>query len=51
MTDAMTLPTMIRRVDERKAAIDALRPLDWEQEQRIMQKFHLSKQESYRVML
>lgn len=37
----MTLPTMIRRVDELKAAIDALRPIDWEQEQRIMQKFRL----------
>lgn len=37
----MDLATIIQHVDERKAAIDALRPIDWAQEQRIMQQFHL----------
>ncbi|MEZ4730111.1 MAG: Fic family protein [Caldilineaceae bacterium] len=37
----MDLATIIQRVDERKAEINALRPIDREQEQRIMQKFRI----------
>lgn len=37
----MELIDLIRRADELKAEIDALRPIDREQEQRILQKFRL----------
>lgn len=38
---ATNLITIVQRVDELKAEIDALRPIDREQEQRIMQKFRI----------
>jgi Fic family protein len=37
----MDLATLIQRVDELKQEIAALRPIDWEQEQRILQKFRM----------
>lgn len=37
----MDLATIIQRVDELKTEIAALRPIDWEQEQRILQKFRI----------
>ena len=37
----MELATIIQRVDELKAEIATLRPIDWEQEQRILQKFRI----------
>lgn len=41
MATDMALATIIRRVDELKVAIDTMRPIDWKQEQRIMQKLRL----------
>lgn len=38
---ATDLATTLQRVDELKAEIDALRPIDWEQEQRVLQKFRI----------
>lgn len=37
----MDLTTILQQIDELKAEIDVLRPINWEQEQRIMQKFRL----------
>ena len=37
----MDLAEILQRVDKLKAAIDALRPIDREQELRILQKFRL----------